>query len=596
MKHDLVCELRHVGMSSVAEVGGKAAALGEMLAAGLPVPSGFVVTAAAFKAFLSETEVFALIERQLRTIVMTEADSFERASASICELIRNAALSATLQAQIHDAFERLGASSVAVRSSAAAEDSETASWAGQFESVLSVRTSGLLDAIKTCWTSAIQPRALMYRAEQGLLHDWANMAVIVQEMIESERSGVAFSAHPVTKRLDQLLIEAVPGLGDKLVSGEVTPDAYVIDRASSALVHQRLVGAIPVLSEHERQSLTALVLKAEALFGYPVDCEWVSKHGQVLIVQCRPITTLEQTDVARVYESDESIIHDEGLICLGSRPTDFFGAQRRANGWTHSLRDELGIGYSALLVNSLGEMYVKPEEDERIRIELRQAGLVVGLECLRRMQQLRDRLLCLPTDPQNAEVCLGLERMFAYFFVAREILETRFHQATVAEQEEILAWRETDPIYDVIDRLPLLGTEPPVWTIVASMGRVKVFPRLLTGEQEPVSGSMDVLTGQTAYPGHAIGRVRLLRSANDLAEVQQGEILVTTMTLPDYYSALHRAAAYVTDEGGVTSHAAITARELKKPCVIATKVATKILKTGDLVEVDAERGVVRRLK
>lgn len=588
-------DLRDVGMEDVADVGGKAAALGEMMRAGLPVPAGFVIPVSVFRWLLAEKGLIEDIEQRLRTMVVPNAASLAECSVFVSEQIRTLVFPNALREVLCNGYARLGAEQVAVRSSAAAEDSRSAAWAGQLESFLSVREEELVEAIKACWMSAFRPRALLYRYEQGRMEGWAEVAVVIQEMVASERSGVAFSVHPVTQRHDHLVIEAVRGLGDALVSGVVTPDTYVVQRVSMELVEQRLSGRVPVLTPEERTSLARLVLRAEAVFGYPVDCEWVSRHGNVWLVQCRPITTLGALSAPRTPFRLESIIRDEGLVCIGSRPTDYFGAQRRALGWTRALREELGVGYSVMLVNSLGELYVQPEEDEAVRERVSRTSLHVGLMYLQNMEALRDELLGSPADPMNSELCTGLERMFAYFFLAREILERTFAQASAEEQKRIIAWRETDQIYEVIDRLPRVENEPAAWTVIVNREGLSVLPMLITEDQSSVELSTSIVKGQVAYPGYAVGQVRLVRSLHDCAFVQPGEIVVATMTMPDHLPALQRAAAYVTDEGGITSHAAITARELRKPCVIATKIATKVLRTGDEVEVDAERGVVRRL-
>jgi rifampicin phosphotransferase len=225
-------------------VGGKAAALGRLIKAGLNAPPGFVITT----------------------------------------LANNHKLDFVL-----DEFDKLGAEKVAVRSSATAEDGAKDAWAGQLDTFLNVKRSELLDKVAACFKSASSDRAKAY-AEQKNINS-GKVAVIVQKMVPAHISGVAFSVHPVTNDRQQMVIESVSGLGEKLVSGTVTPNTYVINK-TGAIVEKHLASQNSNLSDSQLQNLARELVKIEDLFGFPVDVEWAISSGQLFILQSRPITTL----------------------------------------------------------------------------------------------------------------------------------------------------------------------------------------------------------------------------------------------------------------------------------------------------------------
>jgi pyruvate,water dikinase len=194
------------------------------------------------------------------------------------------------RAEIAAAYERLGAGPVAVRSSACAEDSETASYAGQQETYLNVvGADDVCTRVVDCWASFFSERALFYRAQKGSLED-LQMAVVVQQMLDPEKSGVVFTVDPVQRRRDRMVVEAIFGLGEAVVSGEVTPDHYVIDRAGE-VKRDRLVSG-GVLDAGELVELAALGRSLEERFGCPQDVEFAIADGRVYLLQSRPVTTL----------------------------------------------------------------------------------------------------------------------------------------------------------------------------------------------------------------------------------------------------------------------------------------------------------------
>jgi pyruvate,water dikinase len=210
--------------------GGKGASLGEMTRAGIPVPPGFVILTNAFERFLDETDLRQEVEANLESVDHTAVHTAERASEQIQDLILSQTIPTAIKDEIERAFKELGAPFVAVRSSATAEDGAENAWAGQLDSFLNTTESTLLENVKRCWASLFTPRAIFYRIEKGLKDSHVSVAVVVQKMVESESSGIAFSVHPVTEDHNQLIIEAGWGLGEAIVSGSITPDSYVVEK------------------------------------------------------------------------------------------------------------------------------------------------------------------------------------------------------------------------------------------------------------------------------------------------------------------------------------------------------------------------------
>src|ERR1700730_18499291 len=272
MNNILILWLEEEPCRDVRLAGGKGASLARMSAQGLPVPPGFVIPASVLEQSIDG--------EQLRTL--TIAQDYQAAQALIKQAVPP-------KAAIIAAYERVGGK-VAVRSSACAEDSETASYAGQQETYLNV--SGADDVcarVLDCWSSFFSERALFYRSKKGSLND-LRMAVVVQKMLDPLKSGVLFTVDPVSRRRDRMIVEAVFGLGEQVVSGEVTPDHYVVDR-SGTIKREQIVDK-RVLEKDEIQQLVELGRKLEERFGKPQDIEWGMENGKIYLLQSRPVTTL----------------------------------------------------------------------------------------------------------------------------------------------------------------------------------------------------------------------------------------------------------------------------------------------------------------
>jgi len=433
----------------VAVAGGKGASLAEMYNFKFPIPPGFVITAQAYNYFIDSAGLDEKIENILKRLNTENTDSLNDASRFIKEMIKNAAMPVDLEKDILEAYDILDVDKqqfarakpgaldilrnsheppfVAVRSSATMEDLESASFAGQQESFLGVKGNEMLiEKVKACFASLFTARAIYYRKKQGFAHDKALLAVVVQKMINSHKSGVMFSQNPL-KNDETIVIEAVWGLGEGIVSGQIVPDQYkvnsefeIIDvqvnvkntaiiRTSSGNIAS--VNLTPerssqqVLSGHEIKRLAQYARHLEEHYGKPQDIEFAIADNEIFIVQSRPITT-------------------------------------------------------------------KVRDDSR-----------------------------------------------------------------------------------------------------------------------EVQGNV-LLSGLGASPGIGSGTVKIVHTIEELSKVQQGDVLVTMMTNPDMVVTMQRAAAIVTDEGGVTSHAAIVSREMGIPCVVGTREATKKLKEGQVVTVDGYTGRV----
>ncbi len=296
--------------------GGKGASLGEMTQVGIPVPPGYVVLTNAFDQFIEETSLSDEIQSRLNEVNHQEMETVERASAAIQKLILNAVMPADIATEVTAAFGELKAEFVAVRSSATAEDGTNASWAGELDSFLNTKQGDLLEKVQRCWASLFTPRAIFYRFEKGFHMGRVSVAVVVQRMINSEISGIAFSVHPVTEDPTHLIIEAGWGLGEAIVSGSITPDNFVVDKTNWHVVDSYIASQermlirkmeggnewvsvepdkqeIQKLSYDKMLDLAKLVVKIEEYYGFPCDIEWAMEANKTYIVQSRPITTLK---------------------------------------------------------------------------------------------------------------------------------------------------------------------------------------------------------------------------------------------------------------------------------------------------------------
>ncbi len=319
VERPLILQLDEISRDDLPEVGGKAWSLGELRSAGFPVPTGYVFTAEALRRFIEGAGLagqVAALEKLAGQAGVEEAS--ERLRRSIAEAPVPEELAQAVLGAYGELFK--GTRPVAVRSSGAKEDLDDASFAGQYETVLNVRgREALLSALKQCWASMWSPRVLGYAASRAGGAGELGMGVVVQEMIDADVSGVLFSVDPLTGREEQMVIEAVFGLGEALVSGKANADRFVVTAADGAVVSREIAiktrkivcvaGAVegkgtreePVpadrehaetLSSAELHRLAGLGAAVQERLGRPVDVEWVVADGVPFIVQARPITKI----------------------------------------------------------------------------------------------------------------------------------------------------------------------------------------------------------------------------------------------------------------------------------------------------------------
>jgi pyruvate,water dikinase len=409
--------------------GGKGANLGELTAAGLPVPPGFVITG---QAYLHALDVAGCRQRLLDIVTHTDLDdssAVKLASDEIRATVRRAGLPEEVRAPVMQSFQNLGAGvRVAVRSSATAEDTAEASFAGMNETFTNVVEETLLDRVLDCWASLWSPRVVAYRYSLGFT-DEPTIAVVVQRMVDSEAAGVMFTVDPISQDRTRMLIEAAYGLGEVVVGGQVEPDTYFVSR--------------PADPSHDGLELLSVRIGSKA-------------HKIV-----RQADGAEQRLDVPDEEREARVLDDAQVLKVGA----------------------------------------------------------LGLQIERHYE-----------SPQDVEWALA-----------------------------------GGSIYIVQSR--------PITTLHAEQGT-------------------KLLTGLGAAPGRAAGKVRVMRELHADAKLGKDEILVAEMTSPDWVPVMRHAGALVTDEGGMTCHAAIVSRELGIPCVVGTGNATRLLKSAQLVTVDGSRGEI----
>jgi pyruvate,water dikinase len=322
-----------VGKKDVASVGGKGANLGELTNAQIPVPPGFIVTADAYYNFLEKTQIMNQIKKLLNSINPQDSKQLQQVAEEIQQIIIKSAVPDELVKQIYEAYEKLGNGLVAVRSSATAEDLPDASFAGQQSTFLNVQgKENVVSSVKECWASLFNARAIFYRAEQKFDHFKVGIAVPVQRMVQSRASGVMFTLEPVTSDKRKIVIEAVYGLGEAIVSGEVTPDLFIIDKEDLRIISKTInkqewqliknpkldkdqlnvkvnipqeLQLAQKITDEEVLQLAVIGKNIERHYKFPQDIEWAKENGHIYITQARPVTTIKEPHLD-THESLES--------------------------------------------------------------------------------------------------------------------------------------------------------------------------------------------------------------------------------------------------------------------------------------------------
>jgi pyruvate,water dikinase len=330
--------LADVAATDAAWVGGKAASLGELARAGIQVPRGYAITAAAFGEFMAALDPSGAIRAEVGELPADDLAAIARAAAGLRALITAAPLPPGVAAEITAAYQRLGPTAVAVRSSATMEDSPEASFAGLQDTYLAVRDAdAVLDRVRSCWASLYNDESVSYRRRQGLDEGGLAMGVVVQRMVSPRAAGVMFTRSPVTGDRSVVAIEGTWGLGSALVAGEVTPDSFMVSKVTGEITGRRVSAKLrahsfvpngpgifarpmppalrrsPCLTDDEARALASVGRQVEKHYGVPQDIEWAllgdspgcpALHGdpadRIVLLQSRPETVWAARDRAPI--------------------------------------------------------------------------------------------------------------------------------------------------------------------------------------------------------------------------------------------------------------------------------------------------------
>ncbi|HJJ45578.1 MAG TPA: phosphoenolpyruvate synthase, partial [Methanocorpusculum sp.] len=334
----MILWLNEIHKEDLPLVGGKGASLGELTSIGLPVPNAFVVTAQTFRLFLEKSGIDKIIFPMLTNKDVTNIALLNSTADKVRSLVENTKIPAEIQNAILEGYHKLGTDTVvAVRSSATAEDLPEASFAGQQDTYLNIKgDDDVIDAVRRCWASLYTARAIYYRSKNGFDDRSVNIAVVVQKLVYSDKAGVMFSSHPVTGE-PVTIIEGSFGLGEAVVSGNVSPDNYVFDKKTKKILKKNIaVKSVEILPDKERGtklveieperqtkqvldddeicSLATFADISENHYGCPQDLEWSMVNDTIYILQSRPITTIckPNTDVRTDYAAAEKNILLQG--------------------------------------------------------------------------------------------------------------------------------------------------------------------------------------------------------------------------------------------------------------------------------------------
>ena len=336
--------LSALGRGDVPFAGGKGANLGELARAGFPVPPGFVIGAPVYATFVEASGLRQQIAEKLEGLDVGDSTALQTAAADVRATIEAAPVPEVIDRAIRAAYADLGERAdapVAVRSSATAEDTEAASFAGMNETFLNVcGPDAVVDAVHRCWSSLFGARTIFYRAEQGLPQADMDIAVVVQRQVDVDRAGVMFTVDPASGARDRIVIEGAFGLGEVVVSGRVSPDRYVVDKSTlavlareihskTAVIEARPDGGTtlrevtgeealrPTLSDDEARELAELGRRIERHYNAPQDTEWaIDLDGRTWILQARPVTALSSPAPSGTSETGAQVL----LRGLGAGP------------------------------------------------------------------------------------------------------------------------------------------------------------------------------------------------------------------------------------------------------------------------------------
>ena len=349
----IISWFKEISKDSISIVGGKGANLGEMYNMEMPVPPGFIVNAGAYKEFIEITNIKEKIAQILSGLNVENNEELQNKANEVQKLIIATEIPDDIKEDIMDAYESMGITDekidasdlvkktqdefVAVRSSATAEDLPEASFAGQQATFLNIKGSeDVVKAVRACWASLFTARAIYYRVKNNFDHMQVLIAVVVQKMVNSDKSGITFSANPSTNNTDEIIVEACFGLGEAIVSGSVNPDSYIVDKNSMEIKSKSIseqewayvkdengktvkktikeeMKKIQKLKEGEVIGLAKIAKHLEDHYQKPQDIEWAIEKEKIYVVQTRPITTIKKIEDEKTGEiSIEEQANEQG--------------------------------------------------------------------------------------------------------------------------------------------------------------------------------------------------------------------------------------------------------------------------------------------
>lgn len=585
-----------------ADFGGKANSLLKLVENNFNVPRFYIITSKAYQEFLKFNHI----------------ESFDDL-VKLKKEIEDANFPNTLEDEIFDYWEKYNFDKTAVRSSASNEDGQEKSFAGQYKTFLNVDKKELLIKIKKCWISLFEDNVVAYS------NDISNqvMNVIVQEMVEADYSGVAFSSDPTGSSNNYSVIEVCPGLGEKLVSGNVTPTTMFVRRQTH---HSDSITGQNYLTEEDISHLEQIILKIEEIYSIPMDIEWCTKKNLIYILQARAITAQNPSLnlYRKVISREKTIIETEiyyqgeyeGIKSLTKnlyyfKPLFIYDKEKEITNVYYNdtaLEEDPKTIYYYMQkdIKKTKELYNKAlssckylnmivdneESDFNYKEFIKNMLIIYPFTSLGNLAGYFENI-----SSELKELLIDFRNNYDYIlYKANEYLHNKAKKILPKEYQEHIKFLFIEEVFqNKMPSLDLIQKRKNGYIFFDNnLELVDNIPLWLERKNIVIKSQQDgkIIKGSVAYSGKITGKVCQIYTKEDFKKFEKGDILVTTMTTPKFTPILKLAGAIVTDEGGITCHAAIIARELKIPCIIGCKNATEILKNDMIVEVNANEGII----
>lgn len=589
--------------------GGKADSLLKLQAHGFLIPDFFVIDVKDYQNFLEENHILETIQELL---INDKRDQ-------IPSLIIQGKVSKQFENKIKENLNKLSCSLVSVRSSALNEDGKNKAFAGQYDSYLNVRLDEVIEKIKMCWISFYNENVNEYFKSQDVL----GMNVIVQKMIPADYAGVAFSTDSTSDTEHYSIIEMVKGLGENLVSGKITPTKFLVRRETK---HVDLkIGDISIDSQII-EKLEEMLLKIEKINHQAMDVEYAIVDKEIFLLQARPITaknfsikpfSLAITRPQSLIESEISYKGEYEGIQKITRNLYYFKPLFVYNPKNENVEvyyNELDLEEDPRLMYYY--MDLDFEKIEKYFTRTIQKNIVYIKDVLSQKKEVNLSIFVQKILSIYPFISLGQlaghyenisERLRNFLIEFRNHYDSIVHEACDYILERILEELplEYKSFISFLTLEEYFGKLPTIQELQLRTKGYIFYEKLYTTSSYEKwflkhHVSIEVIKdtsfhGSVAYSKNAMGRVCIVYSEKDFSKFRDGDILVTPMTVPKFMNIIKRAGGIITDEGGVTCHACIIARELKISCVVGCKNATKVLKDGDIVKVDGATGNITKI-